>query len=255
MLANVWSLLLQWQQTLNSQFSTIFRQLDEGGISTAAMLVLVAFAYGVIHAAGPGHGKAIIGSYFLARGGRIAQVAKISYLVAIVHACSALLVTLVIYFFLDGIFRQLFGQTEQMLFLLSGVMIILIGSYLLWRFVRNPATCCGHHHDAPALQDKSPYALALSIGIVPCPGVMTVLLFSLALGHLAMGVLAAIVMSVGMGITIFAAGLLSIGAHKGTRSIHPRLVYLLGFGGPVLIITLGVLLVALHYGRSAGSPL
>ena len=48
----------QANQFFNAQLSTHFRSLDDGGVLPALWVLGIAFVYGVLHAIGPGHGKA-----------------------------------------------------------------------------------------------------------------------------------------------------------------------------------------------------
>lgn len=193
-----------YQKTLNTEIASAFRGLDEHGIYGALIIIGISFIYGVVHAVGPGHGKAVVASYFLCHGKKRSEAFKIGYLVAIFHAFSAFLLTFGIYFFIDGIFSRTFNQSVDMLYRISGSMILAVGLYLIYELIKESKI----KEPTPNIRvKKKAYALALSIGIVPCPGVMTILLFSLTLGHLFVGVLAAIAMSIGMGLTISLAGI------------------------------------------------
>ncbi|MDQ1325640.1 MAG: nickel/cobalt transporter (NicO) family protein, partial [Campylobacterota bacterium] len=55
----------QYQKELNTQAASYFRTLDEQGLYGSLIIIAIAFIYGIIHAAGLGHGKAVIASYFL----------------------------------------------------------------------------------------------------------------------------------------------------------------------------------------------
>ena len=56
-------IMLQYQ--LNSYISTTIRSLNEDNSFSTSLLILgIAFLYGLIHAAGPGHGKALVAFYF-----------------------------------------------------------------------------------------------------------------------------------------------------------------------------------------------
>ena len=52
----------------------------------------IAFAYGVIHAFGPGHGKFVIVSYFLGREVRVVRGVVMAAQVAIVHVIAAVII-------------------------------------------------------------------------------------------------------------------------------------------------------------------
>lgn len=218
-MTHLWGTFIQelnlYQKNLNATIASAFRGLDEQGLYGALVIIGIAFVYGVIHAVGPGHGKAVVASYFLSQGKHRREAFKIGYLVAIFHGLSALLLTFGIYYLIDGLFSRTFNQSVEVLYKVSGGMILLVGCYLLYEFFHT-----AKHTDSPApLSSKKPYAVALSIGIVPCPGVMTVVLFSLMLGHLFVGILAALAMSIGMGLTISLAGIM---AAQGSCLVHTK---------------------------------
>jgi nickel/cobalt exporter len=58
-------------------------------VGAGFILVAVSFLYGVFHAAGPGHGKAVISSYVLANGATVRRGITLSFLAAIVQAITA----------------------------------------------------------------------------------------------------------------------------------------------------------------------
>ena len=55
------------QAEYNKRLASVIREIRTGDPWVAtALLAALSFAYGILHAAGPGHGKAIISSYVLA---------------------------------------------------------------------------------------------------------------------------------------------------------------------------------------------
>ncbi|MBB5752516.1 nickel/cobalt transporter [Prosthecomicrobium pneumaticum] len=65
--------------------------LGESG-HAAALLVALSFAYGVFHAAGPGHGKAVVASWLFVSGERLRRGVAIAFLAAIAQAVTAIAV-------------------------------------------------------------------------------------------------------------------------------------------------------------------
>jgi nickel/cobalt exporter len=60
--------------------------------SAAYTLMGISFLYGIFHAAGPGHGKAVITSYLLASGDTARRGIALSFLSAAVQAASAIII-------------------------------------------------------------------------------------------------------------------------------------------------------------------
>ena len=57
--------LSTWQYQLNMFISKTIRSInDENSLTLSLTIIGVAFLYGLIHAAGPGHGKAVVALYF-----------------------------------------------------------------------------------------------------------------------------------------------------------------------------------------------
>lgn len=232
-------LISTWQYKLNSLVSGNLRGLEEGDPLWGILTILgIAFAYGVIHAAGPGHGKALVGFYFLRKGGNVKKAFKIGYMIAIIHAISALGLTFVVYYLLQTLFSKTFHELSHVSMLVSAVLILLVGLYLVYEAYAHRKA----RDEAVGMTGKSDLAVAFSAGVVPCPGVMTITLFSISLGHMLVGIASALVMSIGMGLTISLAGIFSVGLQKRGGNAFGKYGYLLEYFAALLIIGLGLFL-------------
>jgi len=49
----------------NTELSAHFRAIDEGNLLPMLLIFALSFGYGVVHAIGPGHGKALVAGYLL----------------------------------------------------------------------------------------------------------------------------------------------------------------------------------------------
>jgi nickel/cobalt exporter len=100
-----------------------------------AWLVGVSFLYGVFHAAGPGHGKAVISSYMIANETELRRGVLISFLSAFVQGGVAILVTAAGFLLLRG---STFTMTDasRWLEIASFALIMAFGLYLLGRKLR-----------------------------------------------------------------------------------------------------------------------
>ncbi len=121
--------------------------------SAALMLAAISFAYGVLHAAGPGHGKAVISSYVLADGQTVRRGILLSFMAAMIQAMSALVLVAVRVLVLRSTGLQIKAM-EAWLETLSWGFVTLVGAWLLYyqlRPVLAPARAHGHgddhHHD------------------------------------------------------------------------------------------------------------
>jgi hypothetical protein len=88
--------LLSWvadtQQSMQRELATSVKRLKSGNaIGAALALAGLSFLYGVVHAVGPGHGKAIISSYVVANEETARRGIMISFLAAGLQALTAIL--------------------------------------------------------------------------------------------------------------------------------------------------------------------
>ena len=130
--------LMQW---INAQQQGFYRSLtgalkgmrDEGG--QPWLLVGLSFAYGVFHAAGPGHGKAVISSYMLANEVALKRGVLLSFLSAGLQAVSAILVMGLVFLALRGTSVSMTDAT-WFLEVASYALIAAFGAWLLWKKAR-----------------------------------------------------------------------------------------------------------------------
>ena len=231
--------LVGWQYELNSYISTTIRSLnDENSVSTSLLILGIAFIYGLIHAAGPGHGKALVALYFTSNQSDYKKAFKMGYMIAIIHAISALIFTFGIFFILKTMFRKNFNEFSDIAVLISAVMIISVGLYLIYEAYSGR----NYKEKRAKKSSKSEVVVAFSAGVVPCPGVMTIVLFCIVLGQFTLGILAAVAMSIGMGLTISLAGIFSIALNKRAGGLLNEKAYLLEMIGGLLVLLLGTFL-------------
>ena len=165
-----------WQYELNKLISSSMRDYSNDSSLYAIGIILgIAFVYGLIHAAGPGHGKALVGAYFINNKGSYKKALKLGYMISIIHAISALILTFGIYFVIDGIFSRTFHEVSNIGLKISSILIIIIGFYLIYEAYKDKNVIQNNFTSS-----KSDLAIAISAGIVPCPGVMTITLFSIS---------------------------------------------------------------------------
>ena len=81
----------QHQQAFYRSLSTTMKAMRDDG-SNMWLLVGLSFAYGVFHAAGPGHGKAVISSYMVANEVALRRGVMLSFVSAFLQALTAIVV-------------------------------------------------------------------------------------------------------------------------------------------------------------------
>ncbi|PZF78859.1 hypothetical protein DK847_03450 [Aestuariivirga litoralis] len=99
------------------------------------MLMLLSFAYGIFHAAGPGHGKAVISTWLLATESELKRGVLISFMSAIIQALTAIVLVSVLFLVVASVgstARDVAGVLESASYALIG----LLGLYLIWTALR-----------------------------------------------------------------------------------------------------------------------
>ena len=89
------------------------------------------FVYGVFHAAGPGHGKAVISSYLLANEETWRRGVVLSFASALLQAATAVALV-AIAAVLIGATAKMMGETVRVIEFVSYALIVLVGVRLLW---------------------------------------------------------------------------------------------------------------------------
>jgi nickel/cobalt exporter len=99
--------------------------------SAAYTLLGISFIYGIFHAAGPGHGKAVISSYLVANNETWRRGVILSFASALLQALVAILIVAIAAALLGATARAM-GETVRMIEMVSYGLIVLIGLRLLW---------------------------------------------------------------------------------------------------------------------------
>jgi nickel/cobalt transporter (NicO) family protein len=94
-------------------------------------LMGISFLYGIFHAAGPGHGKALISSYLVANEETWRRGITLSFASAVMQSFTAVAIVAVAAVML-GATARLMGETVRIIEIASYGLIILLGARLLW---------------------------------------------------------------------------------------------------------------------------
>ena len=218
--------IISFQRESSREITRHMGRIAEGEPGALWVGVGLAFLYGVIHAAGPGHGKLVIVSYFLAERARIGRGLLMGAEIAFFHVVSAVAVVALA----DVLLRQAFGGPPSEVLAVRVVSygaILVVGLAMLWGAVRRAlgahARACdhGHHHHAHDHGHSHDAAhgtprtwrqrlLSLAVGLVPCTGAVLVMLYALANAIVATGALLVAAIGFGMAITMGALGLFAV---------------------------------------------
>lgn len=240
------------QQEMNRRLSALGRELRTApGGQTFWLFMVLAAAYGVLHALGPGHGKTMVGAYFLARGGRgrmggYAAGLLVSLAASAAHTLSAVLLVLLAAALVMPLSTSL-DQAGALLLRLSGAALCLAGLVMAWRAARDlrraQAGAAPQKAEAAPASLRGGLGVALAVGVVPCPVAALVFSFCLGLGLPWTGAAAMLAMALGMGLTTSAFAALAIacrGAVTGLCGVAlPRAAATLALAGGLLLSLFG----------------
>jgi nickel/cobalt exporter len=112
------------------QFSSLLRAAKADG-SAAWSLFGLSFLYGIFHAAGPGHGKAVISSYIVANNETWTRGVVLSFASALLQALVAVAVVGLAAALLNATAATM-GRAVNVIEIVSYSLIIVIGVRLLW---------------------------------------------------------------------------------------------------------------------------
>ncbi|MBI1898170.1 MAG: high frequency lysogenization protein HflD [Acidobacteria bacterium] len=219
------------------RLSSILRQQE----ITASMLLLalaIAFGLGAVHALSPGHGKTLVAAYLVGTRGTLRHAIVLGGVVTFTHTISVFLLGLATLFLTQYVVPE---RIFPVLGVISGLMIVGVGGWLLvkrWQAARAGRVHHHHHHghphhDHPHETHDHPHehshvaehddghhrhipegdvsmgallTLGASGGLVPCPSALVLLLSSIALGHVALGLILLVSFSAGLALVLIAIG-------------------------------------------------
>lgn len=244
--------LLAKQAAFYRSLSGLIRASKADGSAVWALLG-VSFLYGVFHAAGPGHGKAVISSYLVANEETWRRGIVLSFASALLQASVAVAIVAVAAVALNATAKTM-NEAVRVIEIVSYGLIAAVGARLTW--VKGRALLAawrdrndahephphahahhdhahdpGHVHDEHCAHGPEPQELAgpggwqrglsaiVAVGLRPCSGAILVLVFALAQGLFWAGIASTFVMGVGTAITVAAIATFAVGAKAFAKRI------------------------------------
>ena len=209
-----------------------------GDLRAIFVAMAAAVLFGAVHALMPGHGKTVLVSYHLGQPAKLREGIANGAILALTHVGLALLLVLAGFAVISRAFA--YGGRTPQFETASGVLIAVIGAFLLWRSLRSD-------HDAHTQDGKT---LAFVTGMIPCPLTTFIISYALARGMLAAGLVVTAAMTVGMIATIGGIALAAafardrfMGLLARTESWRHRVGAVLEVGGSVMVLMFGLWIV------------
>jgi ABC-type nickel/cobalt efflux system permease component RcnA len=243
--------MIEVQRSFNRNLAHHLREANDNNDSASLWAALgLAFTYGVVHAAGPGHGKFVVTTYFLSHQRRIWRGFMMGTQIAVMHVISAIIIVLIAHYLAQR-FWDASGDMPG-LRVASYACIAAVGFFMLWRAWRERLSgASGHTHDAHCHhhhgEGTNQGLLSLAVGVAPCSGAVLLLIFAFANDLVGIGILMTVAIAVGMALTMIGLGLFTIMArHFVTRHLiteggrASKIGAIVETAGAILIILFGL---------------
>lgn len=270
---SLYTVIADEQKVLREKLTAAISAMKNGDWDAIWKFLAICLVYGMLHALGPGHGKSIVVGYFIARRGRWRQGVALGAGITVTHTMSAVLLLLVLYAIFKATVFNAFEtgrigieRASYALIMLTGVLLVVLAIRDVIKS-RKGYGCSARldtaeeaAQDGACAESSSGIALppvarwreiigvAAVTGIVPCPAVALIVLFCLLNSMVALSLLGALVICIGMTITNVAFGIAAVAFRKGIDkgSAHTRIatkIYTVAtLAGGVIIFISGLLL-------------
>jgi ABC-type nickel/cobalt efflux system permease component RcnA len=265
--STVWGRLVQFTRVGFSHISLekVFKSTENPWVML--LYLFIAIIIGAIHSLSPGHGKALIGAYIIGTKGTVSDAITLGIVTAASHTISVLILGVILLIAFNSVVPD---NIASYLNIVSGIIIVIIGIYLLRRRFREMKNSThshehshahdghdNHHHDhahghdhqhitMESIQKNSMWTnvmMGISGGMVPCPTALVVLFLAISLKKLALGLVLIIFFSFGLAATLTTLGILFA---KGSKLIdrydNNRIVARLPIISAGIIVVLGTVI-------------
>lgn len=128
--------VFQAQREAQSTLAAAVRAIKTGQPGALIGLLTICFSYGVLHAAGPGHGKMLIGGYGMGRRVPVLALSSIALAASLVQAGVAVAVVYAGVAMLGWTRKQMEGVAEDIMAPAGMIAIAGVGVWLMWRGFR-----------------------------------------------------------------------------------------------------------------------
>jgi ABC-type nickel/cobalt efflux system permease component RcnA len=204
------------QMQVQNAMAGALRALQQGDRAAVLTLWGLCFAYGFVHAAGPGHGKLVIGGYGIGARVPVGRLAGLALASSLAQAATAVVLVYGAVWALGWGRAQMTGLADDVLEPVSYALIAGVGLWLALRgarhlrALRRPVQApddicasCGHAH-GPSVEQaaevrswRDAAAIIAAIAVRPCTGAVFLLILTWRFGLDWAGIIGAFVMGLG----------------------------------------------------------
>lgn len=238
--------VIEAQRATQSQLAAGVRAIKQGRPGALLALLAVCFSYGVLHAAGPGHGKVLIGGYGMGRRVAFWSLAGISLAASLAQSLVAVALVYTGVALLgwtrdaaQTVAQDVMAPIGTLAIAAVGLWLTARGLLAIWRQAAGPTAHATHyhHHDAdcgcghahgPSLAEveratswKDRAALVVGVALRPCTGALFLLILTWQLGIAPAGVAGAFAMGLGTAVVTVAVAAMAVWAREGALANLP----------------------------------
>ena len=267
---SLYTVIAEEQKVLREKLTAAISAMKSGDWDAIWKFLAICLVYGMLHALGPGHGKSIVVGYFIARRGRWRQSVALGAGITVTHTMSAVLLLLILYAIFKATVFSAFEtgrigieRASYALIMLTGVLLVVLAIRDVFKSHKGCGCCariesaegvvaqdgkCAESKLPPVARWREILGVAAVTGIVPCPAVALIVLFCLLNSMVALSLLGALVICIGMTITNVAFGIAAVafrkGIDKGSAHTHiaTKIYTVATLAGGVIIFVSGLLL-------------
>jgi nickel/cobalt exporter len=252
------------QRALQNEMATAVRAIKSGAPAGWAALLLAAGAYGVVHAAGPGHGKYLIGGMGLASAVPASRMIALAVASSLAQAIWAVLLVYGGFWLLQlsaydmtVLAEQWLAPASYLAIAVVGIVVALRGLHIIISRKLEVPEHAGHggeggggyghahgldpDHVASLQTFWEAVALVASIAIRPCTGAIFLLVIAWQLDIKAAGFAATVAMGLGTAILTSAVAISSV-ALRSMAIFSRGQAGVIGVAAPILQIIAGVMI-------------
>jgi ABC-type nickel/cobalt efflux system permease component RcnA len=264
--ATAWEQAVIWVLTKQRQFHRrLTKELRRFSSSETSgwLLILVSFLYGIFHAAGPGHGKAVLTTYLLTQDQQLKRGLAMATAAALMQGVTAILLVYGLVMVAGWIPRETQAAVDWTarvsfgLLMLMGAYLLAFGAKCAYNAFTNSrprqkggGTCnCDHTPSAQQIGEtrslRTAIGIVMAIGLRPCSGAVLMLIFAHVMKLTWAGVAAVIAMSIGTAMTVSTLALLAIHARRWAVALTEHRSPLWGVAGGSMTLLGGSLVFAI----------
>ncbi|WP_020587095.1 nickel/cobalt transporter [Desulfobacter curvatus] len=242
--------IIFFQMKIKEKMTVLIKQAKKTGKSGPLLWVLAAaFVYGMVHSAGPGHGKALALSYIISIKPTLPRALAFGNILVISHGMSGAVLIFCVKFLLQTSISGTLASVTRTTQVTSYSLIIVLGLFLflrklpVWKKFKQDRDMPAE--DTRTTMDIKSILPAVLIGMIPCPGVVLVVLYCLSMGLPGFGMMMACAITLGMASTLSLVILAAMAGKAALLGPLPRRFSFAQNAGDILEALAGLILSAL----------